>query len=147
LWFTLPPQWSLLVSWLFSVIPIPCLKILFFTMCAFLYPFMGLHSQTGHIDNYNITTLHTAYTITTWSIRSEEVRTAIVDTLNRVDLTEHTQFVYTYKLYRVYTCMQLCDADIELWWYLIFNWYYHSLLCKCWRSACALRETITGTFT
>jgi len=30
LWFTLPPQRSLLVSWFFSAIPIPCLKILFF---------------------------------------------------------------------------------------------------------------------
>jgi len=30
LWFTLPPQWSLLVSWLFSVISIPCLKIFFY---------------------------------------------------------------------------------------------------------------------
>jgi len=30
LWFTLPPQRSLLISWLFSAIPIPCLKILFF---------------------------------------------------------------------------------------------------------------------
>ena len=30
MWFTLPPQRSLLVFWLFSAIPIPCLKILFF---------------------------------------------------------------------------------------------------------------------
>ena len=36
--FTLPPQRSLLVSRLFSAIPIPCLKILFFnhsSLCSF----------------------------------------------------------------------------------------------------------------
>ena len=40
LWFTLPPQQSFLVSWLFSVIPIPCLKFLFFyysTIVQFTY--------------------------------------------------------------------------------------------------------------
>ena len=36
LWFTLPPQRSLLVSWLFSAISIPCLKILFFIILVVL---------------------------------------------------------------------------------------------------------------
>jgi len=43
LWFILPSQQSLLVFLLFSVIPIPCLKILFFyhsSLCFFLNPLM-----------------------------------------------------------------------------------------------------------
>ena len=36
LWFTLSPQQSLLVSRLFSVIPISCLKILFFNILILL---------------------------------------------------------------------------------------------------------------
>jgi len=37
LWFTLPPQRSLLVSWLFSAIPIPILKFSFFYYTSYYY--------------------------------------------------------------------------------------------------------------
>ena len=45
LWFTLPPQRSLLVSWLFSAIPIPILKFPIFysssSYCIFLSSFFS----------------------------------------------------------------------------------------------------------
>ena len=37
LWFTLPPQRSLLVLWLFSVIPIPILKFQFFIHLVIIF--------------------------------------------------------------------------------------------------------------
>jgi len=79
-----------IVSWLCSAISIPCLKILFFyhsSLCAFflIYSWISLHSQTGHIDYCNITSI-----ITTLSVQSEEIWTAIMETLNRLEQTEHT---------------------------------------------------------
>jgi len=44
-WFTLPPQRSLLVSWLFSAIPIPCLKILFFHHSSYTYTSNTYHNK------------------------------------------------------------------------------------------------------
>jgi len=41
LWFTLPPQRSLLVTWLFSVIPILILKFSFFNALVY-FPFCNL---------------------------------------------------------------------------------------------------------
>ena len=37
LWFTLPPQQSLLVLWIFSAIPIPILKFLIFYSSSIYY--------------------------------------------------------------------------------------------------------------
>jgi len=56
LWFTLPPQQSPLVSWLFSAIPIPCLKILFFNIlvCRGVYRiYKRGFPSVGCIHTYN----------------------------------------------------------------------------------------------
>ena len=50
LWFTLPPQRSLLVLWLFSAIPIPILKlpILIHLVCVlFVNPVMDYEEDCG----------------------------------------------------------------------------------------------------
>ena len=47
----------------FPAICIPCLKILYFYNSSLCASWISLHSQTGHIDYYNITSLHTAYQI------------------------------------------------------------------------------------
>jgi len=57
MWFTLPPQQFLLVSWLFSVIPIPGSKILFFnhsSLCAFflIHSWIRLHNQAPQSTIY-----------------------------------------------------------------------------------------------
>ena len=51
LWFTLPPQQSLLVSWLFSAIPISCLIILFFNIL--FYWCFNAHSRNLYGCNFS----------------------------------------------------------------------------------------------
>ena len=63
--------------------------ILVYVLFFLIHSWISLHSQTRHIDYYNITSLHYSI-ITTWSVRSEEIHTAIMETLNRVERTEHT---------------------------------------------------------
>ena len=53
--FTLPPQRSLLVSRLFSAIPIPCLKILFFNHSNFIFVLLNFLKGTYILKtNYSL---------------------------------------------------------------------------------------------
>ena len=94
LWFTVPPQQSLLVSQFYLAIPISCLKFLFVqhsSFCAFfLNPFMHQLTQSNRPHRLVQHNQLTHSIITTWSVRSEEIRTGIMDTLNRVKWTKHT---------------------------------------------------------
>ena len=54
LWFTLPPQRSLLVSWLFSAIPIPILKFpIFYSSSVYIYILCmyALYSLLAHVQD------------------------------------------------------------------------------------------------